>query len=75
MISLLEKDKERFVELLAKKTEKDMEISKKTIQSKLTTAKARIMQVSELYEKVYEDNAVGKITDERFMQLAHKYDT
>jgi hypothetical protein len=75
MINLLEKDKDRFVELLAKKTEKDMATSKKTIEAKLTTAKARIMQVSGLYEKVYEDNAVGKITDERFMQLSHKYDT
>ncbi len=26
------------------------------------------------YEKVYEDNASGKVTDEWFMQLSHKYE-
>ncbi len=27
-----------------------------------------------MYEKVYEDNASGKVTDEFFMQLSHKYE-
>ena len=27
-----------------------------------------------LYEKLYEDNACGKVTDEWFMQLSHKYE-
>ena len=27
-----------------------------------------------LYEKVYEDNVSGKVTDEWFMQLSHKYE-
>ena len=27
-----------------------------------------------LYEKLYEDNAEGKVTDEWFMQLSHKYE-
>ena len=27
-----------------------------------------------LYEKIYEDNAAGKVTDEFFMQLSHKYE-
>lgn len=31
--------------------------------------------VSRLYEKLYEDNAVGKVSDEWFMQLSHKYET
>lgn len=31
-------------------------------------------KVSQLYEKVYEDNAEGKISDEWFMQLSHKYE-
>ena len=31
--------------------------------------------VSNLYEKLYEDNATGKVSDEWFMQLSHKYET
>ena len=30
--------------------------------------------VSRLYEKLYEDNAIGKVSDEWFMQLSHKYE-
>ena len=30
--------------------------------------------VSKLYEKLYEDNAIGKVSDEWFMQLSHKYE-
>lgn len=30
--------------------------------------------MSELYEKVYEDNACGKVTDEWFLELSHKYE-
>ena len=30
--------------------------------------------LAELYEKLYEDNVSGKVTDEWFMQLSHKYE-
>ena len=32
------------------------------------------MTLSNLYEKLYEDNAIGKVSDEGFMQLSHKYE-
>lgn len=32
------------------------------------------MTLSNLYEKLYEDNAIGKVSDEWFMQLSHKYE-
>lgn len=31
--------------------------------------------MAQLYEKLYEDNAIGKVSDEWFMQLSHKYET
>ena len=37
-------------------------------------ATARNQKVAELYEKLYEDNVSGKVTDEWFMQLSHKYE-
>ncbi|MDD4494247.1 MAG: recombinase family protein [Eubacteriales bacterium] len=74
MMQYLKDDEETFVALLAKKTAKDTENQRKTIDAKLSTAKSRNKVVSDLYEKTYEDNAIGKITDERFMQLSHKYD-
>lgn len=40
----------------------------------MNKAIARNETVSKLYEKLYEDNATGKVTDEWFMQLSHKYE-
>ena len=31
-------------------------------------------KVAELFEKLYEDNMEGKVTDEWFLQLSHKYE-
>lgn len=46
----------------------------KISQAELQKAIARNDIVSHLYEKLYEDNAVGKVSDEWFMQLSHKYE-
>lgn len=35
---------------------------------------ARDKKIDVLFEKIYEDNALGKITDERFQKLVSKYD-
>ena len=74
MMQYLKVDEDAFIALLAKKTAKDAENERKIIDAKLSAAKSRNKVVSELYEKTYEDNATHKITDERFMQLSHKYD-
>ena len=36
--------------------------------------KVRNETVSNLFVKIYEDNATGKLTDEMFMQLSKKYE-
>jgi len=74
MMQYLKDDEDTFIALLAKKTANDAENERKIINAKLSAAKSRNKVVSDLYEKTYEDNAIGKITDERFMQLSHKYD-
>ena len=59
---------------MEQKTNKDLQREKIAAESTLQAAIARNNEVSRLYERVYEDNVNGKITDERFMQLSH-YDT
>lgn len=44
------------------------------IESELQKSIVRNETVARLYEKLYEDNATGKVTDEWFMQLSHKYE-
>ncbi len=74
LASFLKEDENAFAELLAKKTNSDMVAEKNYLESELNKAIARSEKVSVLYEKLYEDNADGKVTDEWFMQLSHKYE-
>ena len=67
-------DEEAFADLLEQKTNKDLQRERKATQCTLQAAIARNNEVSRLYERIYEDNVNGKVTDERFMQLSHKYD-
>ena len=74
LAEFLQDDEETFAALLADKTNKDLIRQKKHKESELQKAIVRSKTVATLYEKVYEDNALGKVTDEGFMQLSHKYE-
>ncbi len=74
MAEFLESDEEAFAELLAQKTDKELLREKKHDEDELQKAIVRNDTVSQLYEKLYEDNAIDKVSDEWFMQLSHKYE-
>ncbi len=74
MAQFLQDDEEAFAELLAQKTNKDILKEQKYLEEELCKSVSRNEKISELYEKLYEDNASGKVTDEWFMQLSHKYE-
>ncbi len=74
MAEFLVADEEAFAELLAQKTDKELLREKNHDEEELQKAIVRNDTVSNLYEKLYEDNAIGKVSDEWFMQLSHKYE-
>lgn len=74
LASFLRDDEDTFAELLAQKTNKDILSEQKRTEGELQKSTVRIETVSRMYEKLYEDNATGKVTDEWFMQLSHKYE-
>lgn len=74
MAQFLQDDEEAFAELLAQKTNKDILKEQKYLEEELCKSIARNEKISGLYAKLYEDNASGKVTDEWFMQLSHKYE-
>ena len=74
MAEFLESDEEAFAELLAQKTDKELLKEKRHDEEELQKAIMRNDTVAQLYEKLYEDNATGKVSDEWFMQLSHKYE-
>lgn len=74
MATLLDEHEDEFAEALKKKINADSIKENKLIEAELQKAIARNERVAGLYEKLYEDNAEGKVTDEWFMQLSHKYE-
>lgn len=74
LASFLKADEESFAELLAEKANKDMLSEKRRIEAELQKSINRNETVARLYEKLYEDNATGKVSDEWFMELSHKYE-
>lgn len=62
-------DEDAFAELLARKTDKELLKEQKRCEEELQKAMTRNDTVSRLYEKLYEDNATGKVSDEWFMQV------
>ena len=74
MAEYLSDDEDAFAELLARKTDKELLREQKRCEEELQKAMTRNDTVSRLYEKLYEDNAIGKVSDEWFMQLSHKYE-
>ena len=63
-----------FLYLFAKKSTLGRETTIRTMKTKIEKAKQRIKELDMLIERIYEDNVSGKVTDEWFMQLSHKYE-
>lgn len=71
----LKHDEENFARLLLQKSDKERENEQNFLSAELQKAIARNNTVSNLYEKLYEDNVMGKVSDEWFAELSHKYET
>lgn len=74
LVEMLEIDESYFVQLLLRKNDEEREKDKKFLESELQKAITRSNTVSQLYEKLYEDNVIGKVSDEWFIELSHKYE-
>ena len=70
----LKYDQKGFAELLAEKTNKDMLNEQKNAKTQIDQSLARINKIDVLYERLYEDNVSGKVTDSFYMELSHKYE-
>lgn len=74
MAQLLQSDEKTFAAILEKKANADILVEQRHLETELTKAISRSETVAQLYERLYEDNVSGKVTDEWFMQLSHKYE-
>lgn len=74
LVEMLEIEESYFAQLLLRKNDEEREKDKKFLETELQKAIARSGTVSQLYEKLYEDNVIGKVSDEWFVELSHKYE-
>lgn len=74
LVEMLEIDESYFAQLILRKNDEEREKDKKFLESELQKAISRSNTVSQLYEKLYEDNVIGKVSDEWFVELSHKYE-
>lgn len=59
-----------FVELIMQKVSKESASVTKVQKAELKKAMARITQIDAIIQKMYEDNVLGKISDERYSKIA-----
>ena len=67
-------EEEEFAAILEEKTNNDIASEQKRLKASITASDARLKEIERLYERVYEDNVNGKVTDDWFMKLTHKYE-
>ena len=75
LANFLKYDEERLTLILERKSNMDLFEETRYLEGELQKALVRQQKVANLYEKLYEDNAEGKVTDEWFTHMSHKYET
>lgn len=73
-IQYAKKHKQEFLQLLISKTEKDSKKELKATERRLSECQKRASQLDVIIKKLYEDNVLGKLSDERFMSLSKDYE-
>ena len=74
MSACIRHNEDRFAEILARKTNSDKISEEKYLKTELERLMSRNAKVERNYEKLYEDNMDGKVTDEWFMHMSRKYE-
>ncbi len=64
-----------FVEKVREASAVKREETAKVHKKQLTKNERRISELDNLFRKVYEDNAIGKLSNERYEQLSNSYET
>ena len=67
--NLAENEEEEFAAILEEKTNNDIAAEQKRLKASIAASDARLKEIERLYERVYEDNVNGKVTDDWFMKL------
>ena len=64
-----------FLYLQAQKNDKFQENKVKKLKATIESSKRRIADLDKLFSRIYEDNILGKLDDQRYSRMASEYDT
>ena len=64
-----------FVKAAIGQSQQNAEAERQAMRQELKTLQKRDSELDNLFERIYEDNVSGKITDERFSKMSIKYET
>ena len=65
---------DEFLKAVMGSTQKTAESERKRKQKELSAARARDDELDGLFERIYEDNLSGKLSDERFSRMSQRYE-
>lgn len=74
MTQFLQDKEEDFVKLLMDKSLQEAQRETKRQENEVAAMITRCHELDALFTKTYEDNASGKLSDERFMMITKRYD-
>ena len=63
-----------FLYLLSRKTEGEKKTELQAMRQRLSAAQSRISEIDRVISRLYEDNILGKISDERFTKMSAGYE-
>ena len=63
-----------FLYLIAEKRDTEAGNQEKSLRAKTESAKQRISDLDKLFSRIYEDNVLGKLSDERYSRMASEYE-
>ena len=70
----VEHDEAAFAEILEQKTNHDLISEQKRLNETIALSEKRKNEIVRLEQRLYEDNVIGKVTDEWFKNLSFKYE-
>ena len=65
---------DQFLEAVIGSSQKSAEAEHKRKQKELAAVQARDNELDGLFERIYEDNLAGKLSDERFAKMSQRYE-
>lgn len=63
-----------FVKAVMGSTQERTELDRRLLKKELSTLQARDKELDGLFERIYEDNVSGKLSDERFSKMSRRYE-